>query len=651
MTAGRTTLTLATGAIVLAGMAIVPQARPSAPAAVPADVTAVAGTLTFTASGDIGAGQNSAAVLSQIPTLGSELHLALGDLSYGATGAEESWCDFVTTRVGDGFPFELVSGNHESNGQNGNINDFSACLPNQLPGVVGTYGREYYVDVPQDAPLVRFVMISPDLPFPSGTWSYAAGSAHYAWTEAAIDGARAAEIPWVVVGMHKPCLSLGVYGCDPGADIVNLLAEKAVDLVLTGHEHLYQRTKQLALRSGCPSLVPGQATAACIADADDALVRSAGTVFATVGTGGVGLRDVNTSDPDAPFHARWSGLNATPSWGNLLVTVTPDALDAEFRPANGTFTDAFRIDASGAPPNTPPTAAFAEACTALACSFDAAASTDPDGTITSYAWAFGDGATGTGATATHTYGASGTYQVSLTVTDDDGGQGTVQRAVTVTGGGAAPLAADAFGRTVANGFGTADAGGAWTTAGTASRYSVSGGQARLHYPTAGITLNANLQSVSSTATDVQATLSPDRASSGSGMYLHLSGRRVPAVGAYQAKVRLLPSGQVDLSLVRVNSSNAADVTIQGSTTVIPSGFGAGDRLRVRVQVLGTGPTTIRAKAWEVGQPEPAAWQRSATDATPALQAPGHVGVAGYLSGSATGLPYVVAVDDFVATAQ
>ncbi|MRG58585.1 PKD domain-containing protein [Agromyces sp. CFH 90414] len=344
-------------------------------------------------------------------------------------------------------------------------------------------------------------------------------------------------------------------------------------------------------------------------------------------------------------------MNATPSWGNLLVTVTPDALDAEFRPANGTFTDAFRIDASGAPPNTPPTAAFAEACTALACSFDAAASTDPDGTITSYAWAFGDGATGTGATATHTYGASGTYQVSLTVTDDDGGQGTVQRAVTVTGGGAAPLAADAFGRTVANGFGTADAGGAWTTAGTASRYSVSGGQARLHYPTAGITLNANLQSVSSTATDVQATLSPDRASSGSGMYLHLSGRRVPAVGAYQAKVRLLPSGQVDLSLVRVNSSNAADVTIQGSTTVIPSGFGAGDRLRVRVQVLGTGPTTIRAKAWEVGQPEPAAWQRSATDATPALQAPGHVGVAGYLSGSATGLPYVVAVDDFVATAQ
>ena len=71
-----------------------------------------------------------------------DLNLALGDLSYGATGAEQAWCDFVTARVGAGFPFELLAGNHESNGQNGNINDFSACLPNQLPGVVGTYGRQ-----------------------------------------------------------------------------------------------------------------------------------------------------------------------------------------------------------------------------------------------------------------------------------------------------------------------------------------------------------------------------------------------------------------------------------------------------------------------------------------------------------------------------
>ena len=56
-------------------------------------------------------------------------------------------------RVGEGFPFQLIAGNHESLDVNdGQINDFSACLPNQIPGVVGTYGREYYMDLPRARP-------------------------------------------------------------------------------------------------------------------------------------------------------------------------------------------------------------------------------------------------------------------------------------------------------------------------------------------------------------------------------------------------------------------------------------------------------------------------------------------------------------------
>ncbi|MDQ4038649.1 MAG: hypothetical protein M3313_09965 [Actinomycetota bacterium] len=87
----------------------------------------------------------------------------------------------------------------------------SACLANQLPGLVGTYGRQAYVDVPQAAPLVRFVMISPTLTFPDGTWSYEPATRRYDWMVDAIDGARAAGVPWVVVAMHKPCLSRGQY--------------------------------------------------------------------------------------------------------------------------------------------------------------------------------------------------------------------------------------------------------------------------------------------------------------------------------------------------------------------------------------------------------------------------------------------------------
>ena len=43
----------------------------------------------------------------------------------------------------------------------------------------------------------------------------------------------------------------------------------------------------------------------------------------------------------------------------------------------------------------------------MAVSFDGSASNDPDGTIETYDWNFGDGNTGSGETTTHTYAAAG----------------------------------------------------------------------------------------------------------------------------------------------------------------------------------------------------------------------------------------------------
>jgi PKD repeat protein len=82
-------------------------------------------------------------------------------------------------------------------------------------------------------------------------------------------------------------------------------------------------------------------------------------------------------------------------------------------------------------PNTPPQAAFTSNCDQLSCAFDGAASADPDGSVVSYAWTFGDGATATGATPQHAYAAAGTYSVTLTVTDDRGGTDTATQQVKV----------------------------------------------------------------------------------------------------------------------------------------------------------------------------------------------------------------------------
>lgn len=79
-----------------------------------------------------------------------------------------------------------------------------------------------------------------------------------------------------------------------------------------------------------------------------------------------------------------------------------------------------------------PVADFTAQCstTAATCSFDASASKDPDGTIASYAWQFGDGANGEGVKPSHEYAKAGTYAVKLTVTDDAGRTGTVTKQVT-----------------------------------------------------------------------------------------------------------------------------------------------------------------------------------------------------------------------------
>jgi len=73
--------------------------------------------------------------------------------------------------------------------------------------------------------------------------------------------------------------------------------------------------------------------------------------------------------------------------------------------------------------------------------FDASPSYDPDGTIVSYAWEFGDSNTGGGVSASHAYGAPGAYVVNLTVVDNSSMSDTATETVVVNG---PPMAAFSY---------------------------------------------------------------------------------------------------------------------------------------------------------------------------------------------------------------
>jgi PKD repeat protein len=306
------------------------------------------------------------------------------------------------------------------------------------------------------------------------------------------------------------------------------------------------------------------------------------------------------------------------------------------------------MTATNPPPNQPPTARFTTSCNGLSCSLDGSTSSDPeDVVVAGYSWAFGDPADPTGATsatAAHTYSTGGTYSVTLTVTDSDGASTSATSSV-VVGTAPVPFASDAFGRTVSNGWGSADTGGAWSTTGTASLFAVGGGAGTMMMASPNTQLKANLGPTRTDA-DVVTDVALDKVPAGGAVYLSVLGRLVSNGNAYLAKVFVLPNRQVTLRLSRTIGGTetviAQPVTLPGIT------FTAGVPISIRVQVTGTSPTLMRARAWLTGAAEPSSWTVSASDSTSGLQVSGRVGLISYLTNTSTSAPIRTSFTRFVA---
>jgi hypothetical protein len=117
--------------------------------------------------------------------------------------------------------------------------------------------------------------------------------------------------------------------------------------------------------------------------------------------------------------ATYIGLDAGPHTFRVRATDTAGHTDPT--PAQQTWT---------VTSNAPPTARYTFSCGGLRCHFDGTRSSDPDGTIASYAWDFGDGTSAGSATADHTYVSAAGYVATLTVTDDAGATATQSMMVT-----------------------------------------------------------------------------------------------------------------------------------------------------------------------------------------------------------------------------
>ncbi len=103
--------------------------------------------------------------------------------------------------------------------------------------------------------------------------------------------------------------------------------------------------------------------------------------------------------------------------GRFQATVTV----RDERGAAAQWTAAIAVPtASGSAPTARPVVERSSCSAPVTITCDGAPSTDDDGRIVSYAWSFGDGATATGATVSHTYHERGAFAATLTVTDDQG---------------------------------------------------------------------------------------------------------------------------------------------------------------------------------------------------------------------------------------
>jgi len=140
-----------------------------------------------------------------------------------------------------------------------------------------------------------------------------------------------------------------------------------------------------------------------------------------------------------PSHTyAFDALATYPVTYDVTLTVTDDSGVPSVQPPLPAATTTATI-AANLPPTADPNGPYTGS-TGAPVTFDGTDSIDPDGTVVSYAWDFGDGEIGSGPTPSNTYATAGTYTVTLTVTDNAGVTDTATAMADITVANQPPVA-------------------------------------------------------------------------------------------------------------------------------------------------------------------------------------------------------------------
>ena len=336
----------------------------------------------FGAVGDHGYGSAGSGVFTKASQSGLDLFLSLGDLSYQLPSGknEYTWCNEYVKPSWGSKPFSIIAGGHENgvdNAGNGVIDYFvdDTCLPDRVNGVqspnLGTggsptgtdnIGKEFYFDYPAENPTTRFILVDPKMNFLyGGLYTFSVGNERYNWLSDRIDEARVLGRKWIVVANHENYISSGIKSDEIGSDYFNLVMKKRPDLLLQGHDHNYQRGKQLYLNSSCSSISASTSTAgnsACIVSGSQGgdgpnYSKGLGTVLVINGSGGVGHYTLSSS---SDVHYNYFAARNDTAFGFSKFTVTPSGITSSYvdKATTSPFTDTFSISVSGSTVTPPP---------------------------------------------------------------------------------------------------------------------------------------------------------------------------------------------------------------------------------------------------------------------------------------------------------